>query len=112
MTRNAAPIDLPGPVRDLVLRQGARTDGQAGRVTLDQHGTMRSAPSAGWAAFKARQTIALETIAFDWRARFGPFGALSVEGDTVIERPWRGRFNDYRNFAGRTVPTRAYEVCG
>lgn len=30
-----------------------------------------------------------------------------IEGDVTVERPWHGRFSDYRCFDARTVPTRA-----
>lgn len=195
--------DLPREVRDLALRLGATEDGSCSTVRLKQHGIMRSAPEAWPMTFKARQTIALEATSFEWRARCGPFGAVSVadylredrggvrvrligvipiatsidnpavikgetmrylaelplapdailrntclcwevidartfavasrdragkvvlrlssdgfvasieasdrpriEGDVTVERPWHGRFSDYRRFEGRLVPAR------
>ena len=82
MTAPAALAALPREVRDLALRLGATEDHGPSTVSLEQHGTMRSAPGARPMAFKAHQTIAIETIGFDWRARCGPFGALSV-ADTL-----------------------------
>ena len=34
--------------------------------------------SASWIAFTATQTLSTRDCAFDWRARFGPFGLISV----------------------------------
>lgn len=76
----AAPpfFELPGEVRDLALRLGAREKSRGSFVTLEQRGTMRSAPGARPIRFQARQTIATEAVEFEWRAKCGPFGALSV----------------------------------
>lgn len=70
--------DLPSGVRDLAVRLGA-TEKRAGSiVTLQQRGTMRSAPGVKPMRFMARQTISTEAVEFEWRAKCGPFGALSV----------------------------------
>eukprot|EP01037_Dinobryon_pediforme_P018357 gene18357-18624_t len=34
--------------------------------------------SASWMTFTATQTLSTRNCAFDWRARFGPFGLISV----------------------------------
>ncbi len=74
-----APLaDLPSEVRDLALRLGASENRAGSIVTLQQRGTMRSAPGAKPIQFTARQTISTEAVEFEWRAKCGPFGALSV----------------------------------
>lgn len=70
--------DLPGPVRDLAIRLGATAHRAGSIVILQQRGTMRSAPDARPMQFTARQTISTEAVEFEWRAKCGPFGALSV----------------------------------
>jgi hypothetical protein len=68
---------LPPAVYELALRLGANTG--AGRdVTLRQTGRMRQDPASGWMTFSARQTISSYTCAFEWRARTGPLGMVSV----------------------------------
>ena len=79
---NTGPDQLarpPGPVRDLALRLGAASSPSARRVALTQTGRMRSRlESESWMAFTARQTISTDACAFDWRAKFGPFGWVSA----------------------------------
>jgi hypothetical protein len=70
--------DLPAEVRDLALRLGAREERIGSVVALAQRGTMHSAPGAKPMLFRARQTIALDAIGFEWRAKYGLFGAVSV----------------------------------
>ena len=76
-TRSTLP-DLPAEVRALAVRLGAREGAAGAMVALEQRGTMRTAPGGKPIVFTARQTIALDTIGFEWRARCGPFGAVSV----------------------------------
>ncbi|BBK31252.1 hypothetical protein EDC65_1313 [Stella humosa] len=72
--------DLPAAVRDLGMRLGVPPGGsEEAIVTLTQAGHMkRQLGSPSWMAFTARQTIAPTTCAFEWRARFGPLGSISV----------------------------------
>lgn len=79
MTERDHPLyqRLPPAVADLARRLGARPDGPPS-VRLSQTGRMRQASTLAWGAFTARQTIDLKRCAFDWRARTGPFGAVSV----------------------------------
>lgn len=74
----SALADIPSEVRNLALRLGASETCAGSIVTLEQHGAMRSTPGAKPMLFKARQTIALDSIAFNWRAKCGLFGAMSV----------------------------------
>lgn len=64
-------------VRDLALRLGAEPLLPKARVRLSQSGRMQQ-PGGAWRSFVARQTIETADCAFDWRARTGPFGALSI----------------------------------
>jgi hypothetical protein len=70
-------------VADLADRLGARPTGPAG-VRLRHTGRMRQTATASWAGFTSHQTIALDTCAFDWRARSGPAGVVSVR-DALID---------------------------
>ncbi|RYF92229.1 MAG: hypothetical protein EON95_13130 [Caulobacteraceae bacterium] len=69
---------LPPAVRGLALRCGADPPRGAARVLLRQTGTMRADAAAPWAAFTARQVYELEQCGFEWRARTGPLGAVTV----------------------------------
>ncbi len=69
---------LPAEVRALALRLGAREGATGSTVALEQRGTMRTAPGGRPMVFTARQTIALDATGFEWRAKCGPFGAMSV----------------------------------
>lgn len=68
---------LPTAVRDLAHRLGAKP-GDPRIVCLTQSGRMRSDAAAAWMTFRARQTIATASCAFEWRARAGPGGMISV----------------------------------
>lgn len=71
-------IRLPRAAYDLARRLGASENGGA-IVTLRQTGRMKqSIDAAIWTKFTAHQTISAATCAFDWRARMGPLGAISV----------------------------------
>lgn len=69
---------LPGPVLDLATRLGVEQGSCAHRVSLTQSGDMRLGKGTRRTRFHARQTIDLGETAFEWRASFGPFGAISV----------------------------------
>ncbi len=70
---------LPAFVRDLAARLGADPSAAARRVRLMQTGRMKTQLDAtSWMSFSARQTISTQTCAFDWRARAGPLGLVSV----------------------------------
>jgi uncharacterized protein DUF6544 len=68
---------LPPAAYDLAVRLGANS--YAGRdVALRQTGRMRQDPASAWMKFSARQTISSYSCAFEWRARTGPLGLVSV----------------------------------
>lgn len=69
---------LPAAVYDLALRLGADAEMNRTTVNLTQTGRMRSGNSARWMSFSAKQTIATRECAFEWRARAGPLGMVSV----------------------------------
>lgn len=78
---------LPAEVRNLALRLGASDERSSSIVALKQRGIMRAAPAAKPMEFTARQTIALDVIGFDWRAKCGPFGVISVT-DYLRQESW------------------------
>lgn len=53
-------------------------------MRIGQTGRMRQKAAGSWGAFKARQTIALDRCAFDWIARTGPAGLVSVR-DALVD---------------------------
>lgn len=70
---------LPATVYDLAIRLGVCTERISASVILTQTGRMKNKiDSDAWTTFKASQTISTRRCAFDWRARFGPFGIMSV----------------------------------
>jgi len=69
---------LPPAVYDLGRRLGANLELQRSLVRLTQVGRMRQGGAARWMPFSARQTIAIRECAFEWRARAGPLGMVSV----------------------------------
>ena len=76
---------LPRAVYDLGVRLGANTKAGASIVRLKQIGRMKSKlDAASWLSFSATQTISTRVCAFDWRARFGPLGAVSVR-DALVD---------------------------
>ena len=64
-------------VRDLALRLGADRDVRNAMIRLKQSGRMQQ-PGGAWRSFRASQSIDTARCAFDWRARTGPGGLLSV----------------------------------
>ena len=76
---------LPGAVYDLAMRLGVKPGSNRADVTLTQTGRMkRSLASQSWMAFTATQTISTRVCAFDWRAKFGPFGVITAR-DALVE---------------------------
>ena len=70
---------LPAAVYDLAMRLGVKPKNHQSRVTLTQTGRMkRKLGVEAWMAFTATQTISTNSCEFDWRARPGPFGVISV----------------------------------
>ncbi|PWJ87776.1 hypothetical protein C8D77_11466 [Mesorhizobium loti] len=70
---------LPAAVHDLALRLGVRPGTSRTTVKLKQTGRMKQKLEAtSWMSFTATQTISTSECAFDWRARFGPFGMISA----------------------------------
>jgi hypothetical protein len=71
-------------VYDLALRLGTDPSRKSPAVRLGQTGRMRQVGASRWMAFRAEQTIANFHCAFDWRARTGPAGLVSVR-DALTE---------------------------
>lgn len=70
---------LPAAVYDLAMRLGVKSTDPRSSVRLTQTGRMkRKLGVESWMAFTAIQTIATRACEFDWRARAGPFGAVSA----------------------------------
>lgn len=70
---------LPHVVSDLALRLGADPDCTFDTVGFSQTGAMRIAlKSRLWLPFTARQTMAIRSCGFAWRARFLPLGYMTV----------------------------------
>lgn len=74
---------LPPAVRDLAHSLGASASA-CGNVRLSQTGRMRQDATANWMKFSARQTISTTSCAFEWRARTGPAGMVTVR-DALIK---------------------------
>jgi len=72
---------LPQAVRDLADRLCGSV--QSGDIRLTQRGRMRQDPASAWMKFTATQTISTTSCAFDWRARTGPAGVVSVRDALV-----------------------------
>lgn len=69
---------LPTEAYDLAIRLGATPGLERTRVHLTQVGRMRQDAASKWMAFRADQTIATRTCAFDWHARSGPAGLVRI----------------------------------
>jgi hypothetical protein len=70
---------LPAAVYDLAMRLGVKPSDQRSSVRLTQTGRMkRKLGVESWMKFTATQTISTRACEFDWRARAGPFGAVSA----------------------------------
>lgn len=71
--------DLPASVVDLAARLGAKFGSGRSHIAMVQNGMMkRSLGKDAWLAFTARQSMNCWTCDFAWRAKFGPFGMVSV----------------------------------
>jgi len=80
---------LPEAVKTLARVLGAESSSEG--ASLAQAGRMKlSIDAKNWTRFTARQTIETRACGFDWRARMGPFGMISVQ-DALIEG--RGRLS-------------------
>ena len=71
----------PSAVYDLAIRLGANPGLNRSTVRLSQTGQMKDIGATKWKPFSATQTIATRTCDFDWRARFGPLGMISVRDE-------------------------------
>jgi hypothetical protein len=70
---------LPAAVYDLAMRLGVKPEDHRSSVALTQTGRMkRKLGVEAWLSFTATQTISTRACEFDWRARTGPFGVISV----------------------------------
>jgi len=76
-------MTLPQQVRALAHAHGVQGGDPRHTVTLTQTGQMQTKPGGRWMGFTARQTFATRICAFDWQARFAPFGALQVRDALV-----------------------------
>lgn len=76
---------LPTAVYDLAIRLGAKPADRPSTIRLKQTGRMKSdLASDAWRAFTAKQTISTNSCAFDWRAKTGPLGLVSVR-DALVD---------------------------
>ena len=70
---------LPVAVYDLAMRLGVTPEDTRTSVKLTQTGRMkRSLDAQSWMSFSAIQTISTRDCAFDWLAKFRPFGVISA----------------------------------
>ena len=76
--------DLPPEVTNLANRLGARSTSPARYVDMRQTGTMWFKPGGQPLGFIAQQRTGTTNSGFVWRARIGPFGAISVV-DSFVE---------------------------
>ncbi len=70
-------MNLPTAVMDLAHRLGASPEFCIA-VRLTQSGTMQDKPEARTMHFSAVQRILLQRPEFEWTARTGPLGLISV----------------------------------
>lgn len=77
---------LPSAITDLANRLGVR-QGSGKAALLTQAGIMRDRPNGRAMTFTARQRIDFQYPAFDWCARTGPFGLLSVRDALKNDEP-------------------------
>lgn len=69
----------PAAVVDLARRLGVQPGSEIEETRLSQTGRMKGRlDAAAWMPFTATQTISTRQCAFDWRARAGPFGAVTA----------------------------------
>lgn len=72
------PVAQPRAVRELAARLGAMNQTFRSTVMLRQRGTMREHPEGKEMRFRATETISLRRTEFEWRARTGPSGSISI----------------------------------
>lgn len=84
----------------MALRLGADPRSKKPTVRLGQAGRMRQVGAIQWMTFRAEQTISNLHCAFDWRARTGAFGLVSVSGwviDGVETVYWEGKIERWES---------------
>jgi len=85
LAKSTQDVRLPAAVRDLALRLGAIEGKPPRDIRLRQSGRMKQKlDSAAWMDFTATQSISVKACGFDWRARFGPFGAVTAR-DALVD---------------------------
>ncbi len=78
-TEHLNRVRLPSAVYDLAIRLGASPEQTWFDIQLKQIGRMkRNLSTASWMQFTATQTISTSDCAFDWLAKFTPFGVISA----------------------------------
>ncbi len=77
---------LPGAVRSLALRCGAREDEPGRAVMLSQTGFMRNGAEDRPISFTAEETIQLGVTEFRWAARCEPMNLLTVKDELLGEQ--------------------------
>jgi len=88
---------LPTAIAALAQRLGADAHNTSSLVNLTQTGRMKTSLEAKtWTPFTAVQSISMRGCAFDWRARMGPFGMISVQ-DALQDGEGRLRHGAGRN---------------
>ena len=70
---------LPAPVRRHLERALPRAGAAPGQVRIAQAGSMWQKPGGRELRFTAEQRIAVDRVAFSWRARFPLLGPLALE---------------------------------
>lgn len=71
--------ELPGPIRRHLERALAEGGAAPGQVRIAQEGTMWQKPGGRELRFAAEQRIAVDRVAFSWRARFPLLGPLALD---------------------------------
>jgi hypothetical protein len=66
---------------ELAKRLGAQRRPAGFEVRLVQSGLLRSGPQSRWMRFTARESIRIDRAEFDWIARTGPFGVITVQDE-------------------------------
>ncbi len=69
---------LPTTVYELAIRLGAKPDVECSTVKIRQTGQMKEISAANWMKFSATQTMSTRACEFDWRARTGPLGIITI----------------------------------
>jgi hypothetical protein len=78
---------IPPAVLELAERVGADGHQTGRRVVLAQSGSLRNGPNDRWRRFAARQWIALDRPGFNWTAKTGPLGLLTVSDQLNDSQP-------------------------